>query len=126
METKECTKCHKRKPVAEFGKDSGKADGLKSNCKTCVKEAAKPESLETMRARELRKSARAAGMSLEDYLAHRAKPCAICDESGDALSPYSGNSETVLGWICRKCNRGLGNFGHDPERVRRALALYGG
>ena len=35
--TKVCSKCGEEKAHTEFGKDSSKADGLKSHCKECRK-----------------------------------------------------------------------------------------
>jgi len=41
METKICTKCHTEKPISEFGKDCQKKDGLRSDCKECVRQRCK-------------------------------------------------------------------------------------
>lgn len=36
---KTCTKCHQTKLISEFGKQSGRKDGLRSNCKECCNAA---------------------------------------------------------------------------------------
>lgn len=146
METKKCSECGKVKSTGEFHKKAAAADGLTGKCKDCRNAAQRKRETEYSRtpppSRLNRKSqaydpvkervasarrlAREAGMSEAAYEARRSLPCDICYTSGDPLSPYKGHGAKVLGWICRKCNRGLGNFAHDPDCLRRALAMYDG
>lgn len=61
---------------------------------------------------------------------HRA--CAICGtplqhpfESGAGETPcldHDHNTDMVRGWLCTGCNRGLGYFYDDPERLVAAAA----
>ena len=39
--TKVCSKCKEEKPITEFGKDKGRKDGRKYNCKVCRRESQK-------------------------------------------------------------------------------------
>ena len=45
MDTKECNKCHKEKPLTDFGKDTRNKDGFKSVCKICLSEYKKQYSV---------------------------------------------------------------------------------
>lgn len=39
METKQCSRCHKWKPVSEFGKNRSTKDGLHRVCRECARES---------------------------------------------------------------------------------------
>lgn len=128
METLRCATCAEEKPITEFNKDSHAKRGYRSSCKDCRTRKPRPA---VSRLGEVRKrAASSAGMTLEDYETAIAKPCAVCgNESADGaqsngvyLNRVSG---APSGTICQRCATGLGFFGHDAERLRRALSLLG-
>lgn len=50
--SKECTHCHKIKPVSKFSKDKNKTDGLQCKCKECDKEYEKKHKQEKKKYRK--------------------------------------------------------------------------
>lgn len=69
------------------------------------------------------------GLTPEDFdrlLAEQNGKCAICGEgcsTGQNLSvDHCHTAGHVRGLLCRNCNRGLGLFGDDPERLAKAAA----
>jgi hypothetical protein len=133
VDTKKCTKCSETKAVSEFNRDAQARDGLRAWCRECSNTAqrerealSKAADPDYYRDKWALKAARAAGMPLEEFTERRSKPCDICNTAGDPLSPYKGHGTDILGWICRKCNRALGLFEHDPDCLDRALRMLRG
>jgi len=69
------------------------------------------------------------GLSVEDYekmAADQNGVCAICgqpERKKSALSvDHDHETGEVRGLLCDACNRGLGAFRDDPERLGRAIA----
>lgn len=68
------------------------------------------------------------GLSLAEYealLAEQGGGCAICHEppGEKRLSvDHCHGSLTIRGILCSQCNRGLGEFGDDADRLERAAA----
>lgn len=42
VEAKQCSKCHEEKPASEFDRYKRTADGLQSQCKSCMKVQQQP------------------------------------------------------------------------------------
>ena len=115
--TKVCGICKEDLPVSHFGKDGG-ANYLRYECKSCAKDMAKT----------LTAIKKTAPLVPVDYV------CPICKlNAKDALghnktrkSPWCAdhNHETgeFRGWLCHKCNLGLGNFGDIKQRLLNAVA----
>jgi 5-methylcytosine-specific restriction endonuclease McrA len=49
--------------------------------------------------------------------------CALCGDliDGDAVLDHDHKTNSFRGWLCQKCNRGLGNFDDDLGRMNRAI-----
>jgi hypothetical protein len=70
------------------------------------------------------------GLTIEQYhemLEAQAGVCAICLGADKAFAhlavDHCHQSGKVRGLLCNTCNRALGSFQDDPERLKRAL-LY--
>jgi hypothetical protein len=115
-ETKLCTMCMQVLPTHMFGKEGSKGY-LRYECKPCAKKQGKLVA-------KIKKSA------------PPVKPdhkCPICKRTAEQLTSYGKKKKSVWvadhnheteqfrGWLCHKCNLGLGNLGDDPERCKRAM-----
>lgn len=122
-----CSKCGKKKDAAEFYVAPTMKSGLSSYCKKCHKATAKVY-YNTDRKRELWLR-HEYGITVEQYetmLKAQNGGCAIC---GSTTSGGKGkhfaidhNHETgkVRALLCNGCNRGLGFFDDDPDRLEAA------
>lgn len=120
-ETKFCTMCQTNVPIWNFGKEGSKGY-LRYECKPCAKKQNKL----------VAKIKKSAPIIPDDY------KCPICQRSENQLVTYGKNKKSVWvadhnhetekfrGWLCHKCNLGLGNLGDDPERCKRAMEYLNG
>lgn len=112
---KTCSKCKLDLDNSEYSPSSG-GKYLRPECKQCAKKLAK-------RREELKKEF---GYPVSDYI------CPICLKNEDQLKGTGGNAsiwvvdhnhdtDEFRGHICHNCNRGLGVFQDDIERLQRAI-----
>lgn len=116
--TKQCKMCEQHLPLDSFGKDGG-SNYLRYACKPCEKQQAKL-------LREIKKTAPPIPAN------HR---CPICNRDAQAAlgantrrknpwcADHDHQTNTFRGWICHKCNLGLGNFDDQIVRLENAI-LY--
>ena len=110
-----CSKCGIKKPNEEFSYCSG-ANYFRPECKHCNRELAK-----------IRKQLKAEhGNPPEDY------QCPVCGLKTDQVEGKGGSAgawvldhchetNTFRGWLCHMCNRAIGCFGDDTNRMQRAI-----
>ncbi len=132
LNTKKCSCCQKFLPLPEFTKRASAKDGLQHHCKTC--KAAYTQSWAKRNAESLasrnrdKHLARTYGLSQEGYetlLALQGGVCAICKRAATAKAFHVDHDHTsgnVRGLLCDNCNRGLGCFKDDIERLASAIA----
>lgn len=59
------------------------------------------------------------GLALEEYEAILARGCSICGSHEDMCLDHDHKKNSVRAGLCRPCNRGLGFFEENMERLRR-------
>lgn len=114
--TKTCSKCLTPKPLEDFGFASG-GNYQRSECRKCEYDA-----------RKLRTSLRQITPTPPDGYV-----CPICLRSkeetaglgnkklGSWVLDHCHESKKFRGWVCHVCNRGLGAFKDEIERLERAI-----
>ena len=135
---KVCSKCGVEKALVNFHRQAKSPDGRSSSCRKCVSGYHKERSgsmTEYRRKARLRKY----GLTVEQFeemLAAQDGRCAICgtDEPGGRFGQWHidhdhnccPNAEScgkcLRDILCHMCNRGLGLFKDDPDRLTSALA----
>lgn len=101
---KKCIYCEESKAITEFPKHSLYKDRLDTRCRSCIKEQSKIR-------KQLKKTA-------------PPKPdrCECCGQKNKKLClDHDHNTEKFRGWICDKCNTGLGKLGDDIPGIINAL-----
>lgn len=116
VETKLCSMCNRTLPTHSFAKEGSKGY-LRYECRECAKKHSKL----------VAKIKKSAPIVSKDHV------CPICNRNAEQLPTYGKNKKSVWvadhdhvteqfrGWLCHKCNLGLGNLGDDPERCKRAM-----
>ena len=112
---KKCSKCELTLSRDKFSPSSG-GTYLRPECRDCARRLAKER-------RDLKK---VYGSAPEGH------ECPICLKESTQLKGTGGNAgvwaldhdhatNTFRGFICHNCNRGLGVFEDDVERIQRAI-----
>lgn len=118
---KTCNKCKKILPTSSFRKRGGEKY-LRTECKECDKQLIKAR-------QDLKKIY---GTPPINYR------CPICDRSeeeckgqgnkqiGAWVIDHCHKTNTFRGWLCHKCNRGLGAFNDDIAIICKAITYLTG
>lgn len=114
-----CTGCRKRKALDLFG--TTKAGNPRPRCRACVRASSQRSYARNRQAARLRQDARVYGISVEEVERLRQTPCEVCGSPGEAID-HDHTSGRLRGSLCQMCNRGLGHFGDDVDRLRAAIA----
>lgn len=60
------------------------------------------------------------GLSLDEAFSSTGK-CECCDDPAKLHADHDHATGKFRGWLCPRCNHGLGHFKDDPARLRRAI-----
>jgi len=102
--TKTCIYCNTSKSLEEFPRHIHYKDNLDSRCKECIKEHTKIRN-------ELRKVA-----------PDKPEVCDCCKTVPYKwVLDHDHSNNSFRGWLCDKCNTGIGKLGDDVEGLVRAL-----
>lgn len=106
-----CFDCQSWKDAGSFTIDKSRVGGLTSRCRPCIAVASRASTYKMTRG------------EMKTMLAAAADGCPICLRPMDKpVIDHCHDTDRVRGLICDTCNRGLGMFGDDPDRIRRALS----
>lgn len=104
MSSKICIYCNQEKPVSDFPKHKMYKDNLDMRCRSCVKEHANIR-------RKLHKNA-----------PNKPKVCECCKKVPIKWClDHDHKTNEFRGWICERCNTGLGKLGDNIEGIVKAL-----
>ena len=136
IETKTCTVCRQNLPLSCFRSRGGSQKHLlKSRCNSCLSREHKlwidnnPDKVREYRAKDpytLKKRCARHGLTEEEFWSmyeEQDGTCPICDrhiEAEDSAIDHNHTTGEVRGILCKKCNRGLGLLGDNPEILNRA------
>lgn len=127
MIEKLCPDCREVKPVAEFYSSSSRPDGLHSCCRTCASERNRLARFRNHGITEV---------EFDEMVERQRGLCAVCSQEpmlvGNVLWAIDHDhsccpgryscGDCVRGLLCCACNRGLGNFDDDVDRLMAAAA----
>jgi hypothetical protein len=110
-----CNKCGIKKPIEHFSIHSA-SNYYRPECKQCNNELAKIR----------------AALKREHGTAPVDHQCPICTLKAEQVEGKGGragawvldhchDANTFRGWLCHTCNRALGCFGDDVERLKKAI-----
>jgi len=142
MQHKQCIHCSSNKPLSDYYRDSRKLDGYQNTCKVCIsgkeklaykrkKEANKLRS-RSMRNAQIKRHYNVSIEDIEILYKHQKGLCSICKapiilyggiEEKYKIACVDHNHDTgkVRGLLCNKCNRGLGFFNDNLEKLKEAV-----
>ncbi len=131
---KYCFKCKKEKEINQFNKNKAKKDGLSTYCKSCCNAYTNNRYATNLELRIRLKNKNLKychNLTPEEYinkLNSQNNNCAICGQPQSnfkrALAiDHDHTTKNVRGLLCNKCNRGLGLFDDDINRLLNA-AFY--
>ena len=100
-----CTKCNQLKPETAFRlHNHGRTTSVRRReCIECEKKYAKGRA------------------KAHKYAPPKAANCQICGSDRKLVMDHCHHTETFRGWICSKCNTGIGRFDDDPQLLLKAF-----
>lgn len=101
---KKCIYCKEIKSETDFSKHSHTADNLDTRCKDCIKKQT-----------EIRKE-------LYKFAPPKPNKCQCCGKKSNKWClDHNHTDNTFRGWICDRCNTGIGNLGDDLKGLMKAI-----
>jgi hypothetical protein len=104
MSRKICSYCGKRKNKGSFPKHSMYKDNLDSRCRKCVKKHSKIR------------------VKLHKKAPQKPEVCECCGKIPFQWAlDHDHSDDTFRGWLCTRCNTGLGKLGDDLSSIIKAI-----
>ena len=103
---RKCTKCGQVKSLDSFSVDNSRSGWRRTECKQCFRRISRGLS-------KVKKTA-----------PPKPNACQLCgDANRELVLDHCHHTETFRGWICARCNRGIGSFSDDISNLQQAI-LY--
>lgn len=124
-----CPSCRESLPLSAFHKSARNRDGVQTYCKRCQRENANPAVRQGAHFKTRYGITRA---QYDEMLARQDGCCGICGGRVDANDrrrlhvDHDHETGAVRGLLCGSCNRGLGSFKDDIDRLRKAVKYLEG
>ena len=115
-ESKICVKCKEDLPLSSFSNASG-GNYLRSECRLCEKDLTKIR-------KQIKKSAPVPPKDHKCPICQRTSEEVLGEggkKSGEWCCDHNHKTNKFRGWLCHSCNRALGNFVDDIDRLERAI-----
>ena len=122
----QCSGCRQWLPVDRFGPDKRSIHGVTSDCSRCRNAAnraiyaANPPNRTEVHAKHLRDRYDLTPGQVDDAIRVQEGRCAICWQPADLHVDHNHETGEFRGMLCGPCNRGIGLFAEDPERLESA------
>lgn len=101
---RQCRRCDEFLPLSSYGFNSGYVDNKDKFCRNC------------------RKNARKKVEQIKRRAPPKPKHCDCCGiETKELKMDHSHATNEFRGWICHKCNTGIGYLGDSIEGIKKTL-----
>ena len=128
MTTKRCATCQEDKSRTSFSPDGRKGDGLQGSCRQCRATTERSKrGKRDLRERQGHHFKARYGITVDDYdrlLGEQGGKCAVCGDTPEHRLHVDHDHDTgrVRGLLCTWCNKGLGAFRDNPDKLLGAAA----
>jgi hypothetical protein len=113
---KRCNRCNRSKPLDAFAMQRNSPDGRRYSCKECYNKGTREQYRADPSSHMRRFVRRKYGITLEEYQAFLARPCAICGRPSECLDHDHSTGANRAG-LCQPCNQMLGNGRDNPDTL---------
>lgn len=113
-----CKECQRLLPITAF--ERNRPSVWRSECKECRKNAKPFPNISNKKRREYEEQHPKPKIGEEFY-------CRVCDrtitiqQNRDINLDHSHTTGDIRGWVCNRCNTGLGNFRDNVSVLERAI-----
>ncbi len=125
MIVKTCLKCRIEQPITEYHTNKQGRDGKQPRCRTCLHQQQRDRRKLVGDNPTYRYRYGKTVTELNDIKEQQNNACAICKEaftnSFNSVVDHCHTKNTFRGFLCRKCNSGLGMFRDNIEYLQNAI-----
>ena len=119
-----CRDCGENKRLEDFPRNRNSGDGRHCYCKPCHNargRETKARLYGNSRHYHLSQKYGIGAPEVSELIKQQGGTCAVCRERPAEQVDHDHQSGRVRGVLCGGCNAGLGQFGDDPDIIRRAI-----
>ena len=127
--TKQCRKCRRVKSFLEFSYSAKSSDGLQSYCKDCNRLSVNLRNKQNPRQHKNRNLKTKYGIDHFQFdikLAAQNNCCGLCNKpftlENSPVVDHDHKTGLIRGLLCYRCNKGIGVFRDDHQRLRNAAS----